>query len=196
MVSDMAASGASRTGVWAVHRDDVQGRIVDAFLDLVAAGAATSMPAVAEHAGISVRTLYRYFPSRDALQRYAAGWLDRRVLDAMEHRTVETSSMREYMRRLWLELTDSMLAVRVQHDTPEGRELRVARLAPARERVDAGLPPSITGGRRADVIDLIVAICSSSMFLELVDRMGHEPTHAADLVADLVELIIKTEGAP
>ena len=186
----------SGAGAWALHRDDTQLRIVDAFLDLVAAGTATSMPAVAERAGISVRTLYRYFPSKDTLQRYAAGWLDRRVLDAMEHRSVEVSSMREYMRRLWLELTDSMHAVRVQHDTPEGRELRIARLAPARERVDAGLPPEIVGARRADVVDLIVGLCSSSMFLELVDRMGHEPTHAADLVADLVELIIKTEGAP
>ncbi len=103
------------------------------------------MPAVAERAGISVRTLYRYFANRDELQRYAAGWLDRRVLDAMEHRPVEVSSMREYLRRLWIELAGSMLAVRVQHDTPEGRQLRTARLAPARERVDAGLPPSITG---------------------------------------------------
>ena len=60
-------------------------------------------------------------------------------------RPVELSSMREYLRRLWTELAGSMLAVRVQHDTPEGRQLRTARLAPARERVDAGLPPSITG---------------------------------------------------
>ena len=102
--------------------------------------------------------------------------------------------MREYLRRLWLELADSMLAVHVQHGTPEGRQMRVARLPPARARVDAGLPPAITGERRADVVDLIVAICSSSMFLELVDRMGHDPIEAADLVADLVELIIEHEA--
>ena len=51
-----------------------------------------------------------------------------------------------------------------------------------------------TATRRADVVDLIVAICSSSMFLELVDRMGHDPVEAADLVADLVELIVEHEA--
>jgi uncharacterized protein YpuA (DUF1002 family) len=31
------------------------------------------------------------------------------------------------------------------------------------------------------------------MFLELVDRMGHEPTRAAELVADLIENIVANE---
>ena len=122
-------------------------RIVDAFLDLVAAASpqGTSMPAVAERAGISVRTLYRYFPTKDELQRYAAGWIDRRVREAMADRPLDLTSMREYVRLLWEELADSMQAVHVQHSTPEGRQMRAARLAPARAQVDGGLPPTIGG---------------------------------------------------
>ena len=45
----------------------------------------------------------------------------------------------------------------------------------------------------AEIIDLVIAVTSSSMFLELVDRMGHEPTRAAELVADLIELIVANE---
>ena len=181
-------------GAWAVHRDDVRTRIVDAFLDLVATETPLSMPAVASRAGISVRTLYRYFPSKEELQRHAAGWIDRRVLAEMDGRGVDRSSMREYLRRMWLEFAHAMPAVHVQHDTPEGRQMRMERLPVARERVDRNLPPTIAGERRAGVVDLVVAICSSSMFLELVDRMGHAPTDAADLAADLVELIIEQEG--
>jgi hypothetical protein len=102
--------------------------------------------------------------------------------------------MRDYVRLLWQELADSMQAVHVQHSTPEGRQMREARLAPARAQVDGGLPPTIRGARRADVVDLIAAICSSSMFLELVDRMGHDPVEAAELVADLVDLIVEHEA--
>ena len=73
---------ARRTGAWAVHRDDVQDADRRRLHGPGRGGepAGVSMPAVAERAGVSVRTLYRYFPSKDDLQRYAAGWLDRRVL--------------------------------------------------------------------------------------------------------------------
>ena len=64
-----------------------------------------------------------------------------------------------------------------------------------REQVERALPASITGQRRAEIVDLIVAVASSSMFLELVDRMGHQPQRAADLVADLIELIVTNEAA-
>ena len=193
MVRVMSSAGS--TGAWAVHRDDVRTRIVDAYVDLMATESSLSMPAVAARAGISVRTLYRYFPSKEHLQRHAAGWLDRRVLADMDDRPVDRSSMREYLRRLWLELAESMPAVHVQHATPEGRQMRMARLPIARSRVERGLPPTIQGERRTELVDLVVAICSSSMFIELVDRMGHAPTDAADLVVDLVELIIEQEGA-
>ena len=187
---------AVRTTAWAAHRDDVRERIVEAFLDLMTTGSqlGTSMPAVAERAGISVRTLYRYFASKDDLQRYAAGWLDRRVLAAMDDRAVDLSTTREYLRRLWVEFADSLLAVHVQHGTPEGRRMRMERLPVGRARADQGLPPTIRGARRAEVVDLIVALCSSSMFVELVDRMGHDPVEAADLVVDLVESIIEQEA--
>jgi AcrR family transcriptional regulator len=184
------------SGAWAAHRDDVRERIVDAFLDLVATDSpvGTSMPAVADRAGISVRTLYRYFPNKDELQRHAAGWLDRRVLKAMDERSVDVSSTREYLRRMWVEFAGSLLAVHVQHGTPEGRQMRLERLPVGRARVDRALPAAVQEPRRADVVDLIVALCSSSMFLELVDRMGHDPVEAADLVVDVVELIIETEA--
>lgn len=49
-------------------KDEARGRIVDALMALIAEGQdAVSHDAVAERAGVSRRTVYRYFPDREAL---------------------------------------------------------------------------------------------------------------------------------
>ncbi len=195
MIRAMSAEPAERAGVWSAHRADVEARIVDAYMDLLetASPGGAPMPAVAERAGVSVRTLYRYFPSRDDLERAAAGWLERGTREAMANTLVDMTTARHYLRLLWPDLAEALPAVLVQHTTPAGRSLRVARLAGNRAVVDRALDDRVTGDRRAEVVDLLVAVSSSSMFLELVDRMGHEPERAADLVADLIELIVEHE---
>jgi AcrR family transcriptional regulator len=192
------STAAAPTGAWAHHRADVRTRIVNAYLDLldVESTAGVSMPAVAQRAGVSVRTLYRYFPTKDQLQRDAAMWfhdLARRQLPG-EH--LDRASMGEFRRVLWSEMASRLAAVRLQHTTPVGRAMRAGRLASSRAVVDAGVPREVGGDRRAQVVDLIVAISSSSMLLELVDRMGYDPARAADLITELVELIINEEVLP
>jgi AcrR family transcriptional regulator len=195
MIPAMTAEPTERTGVWSVHRAGVESRIVDAYMDLLetAGPGGASMPAVAERAGVSVRTLYRYFPSRDDLERVAAGWLERGTRKAMDDALPDMTTARRYLRLLWSDLAATLPAVLVQHSTPAGRNLRAARLGQNRAVIDRALDDAVTGERRAEVIDLLVAISSSSMFLELVDRMDHEPERAADLVADLIELIVERE---
>jgi AcrR family transcriptional regulator len=199
MIPDMRAEAAERPGVWSVHRADVEARIIEAYLDLLetASTRGASMPAVADRAGVSVRTLYRYFPNRDDLEQAAAGWLERGTREAMEYALPDMTTARQYLRLLWPDLAAALPAVLVQHSTPAGRNLRAARLAQNRAVIDRALDPRVTGDRRAEVVDLLVAVSSSSMFLELVDRMGHEPERAAELVADLIMLIVEHEtGAP
>lgn len=49
------------------HREQTVGLIVDAFCELSLINPRFTMQELADEAGISVRTLYRYFPSRDSL---------------------------------------------------------------------------------------------------------------------------------
>ena len=80
--------------------------------------------------------------------------------------------------------------------TFSGREVRAIRLEEWRERVDALLESRLShlpDRERKDTVDLVVALSSSSMFLELVDRMGHDPTHAAELVTEVVELLVRSK---
>jgi AcrR family transcriptional regulator len=198
MIRAMTVSTASadRPGAWSTHRADIEARIVDGYMELLetASPNGVSMPAVAERAGVSVRTLYRYFPSKDDLQRVAAGWLERRTRDQLQDAPLDISNIHQYLRLLWTDVAEILPALRVQHNTPDGRQLRAARLPQSRAQVERALSPQITGDRRAEIVDLIVAIASSSMFLELVDRMGHEPARAAELAADLIELIVDHEA--
>ena len=114
----------------------------------------------------------------------------------MAEPTIDTSNVHEYLRLLWTDLADRLPAVRVQHTTPDGRALRAARLPSSRAQVDRALSDEVSGARRQEIIDLVIAVTSSSMFLELVDRMGHEPTRAAELAADLIELVVANETGP
>ena len=196
MTVGSASARPEHHGAWAHHRADVRSRILVAYLELLDAESVSgvSMPAVADRAGVSVRTLYRYFTTKDQLQQAAASWFDDLARDRIAGAEVDRSTMGAYRRALWTEMAGRMSAVRLQHATTEGRTMRTRRLDEAREVVDAALDPGLTGRARAETVDLIVAVSSSSMFLELVDRMGHDPERSADLITDLIELVIDKGG--
>ena len=67
----------------------------------------------------------------------------------MDDRAVDVSSTREYLRRMWIEFADSLLAVHVQHGTPEGRQMRMARLPVGRTARRAGPPAGHPGSSGA-----------------------------------------------
>lgn len=49
---------------------------------------------------------------------------------------------------------------------------------------------SLTDDDRDELADLLLAIMSSRMFLELVDTMGHQPDRAAQLVTWAVDSLL------
>jgi AcrR family transcriptional regulator len=171
--------------------DATRRAIVDAFLDLAHAEnvVSVSMPAVAAEAGVSVRTVYRYFPSKDALQDAAAQKFAEEAMTASGTTTVDTGNARHYLTELWTGFARQVPAVLAEHCTPVGRELRASRLPGARNIIRAALPAVADD---PETVDLLVAVMSSSMFIELVVRMGHTPERAVAMVTDLADLIVDT----
>ena len=176
---------------WAAHREGTRHRILVAFTELLQTEnpSKVSMPSVARRAGVSVRTLYRYFRNKDELMRGAETWFDERARDAVGRRQLDLESFPEFLGYLWHDFMANLDAVRAQHVSAGGRELRSRRLVQHRREVLGGLPDAVPEERRGDVADIIVALGSSSMFLELVDRQGHCPDHAADLISHVIELV-------
>ena len=77
------------TGKRAAHREEVRAKIEDALLECMASGQMNRInhDALAEMTGVSRRTVYRYFPDRDALMK------------ALWHRTIEVQGPRGGMPR-------------------------------------------------------------------------------------------------
>lgn len=160
--------------------------------------ATLSMPQVATRAGIGLRTLYRYFPTKEALVDAASeSWV---VDPAVVGGRLDLTTLGEYLRTQWHGFTTSIGAIHAQHATPAGRAMRDSRLPRNRRVVRRAIDAEgvvLSRKDREQLVDLLVAVTSSSMYLELVDRMGHTEADAAELASWAVGALVeraKREG--
>ncbi|MEN3273458.1 MAG: hypothetical protein V7636_2219 [Actinomycetota bacterium] len=183
------------------QREATREQIIQAVHDVLTEEhpATISMPQVADRAGISLRTLYRYFPTKEALLDAASETFE--VPTAAIGGPVRLDNLVRYLELQWHGFGESVGAIRAQHVTPAGRALRARRLPRSRAAVTKALneegirlPPRDLEALR----DLITALTSSSAYLELVDHLGRDEKDAARLAAWAVESVIaraKREGA-
>lgn len=186
-----SVSGRGATGLRAEQRAATRRRIVDAVSALVAEEhpAAVSVPAVAARAGVGVATVYRYFPTKEAL------------LDAAAHGAVSTGAagmprafdeVGASLAAAWGELADQLPLVRNQFASPLGRELRrrrwelkhAAMVEVARRE---GLDPASPAGRR--LIGVVDVLTASTALLELHDKAGVGVDEAAGWCAWAVSVL-------
>lgn len=168
--------------------------------------AAISVPAVATAAGVSVRTVYRYFPSKQALLDAIANYFPEMANVHVAATFESLDGAREALIRLWSLFDDNRAAVRAEHMSPAGSELRQRRLTETRTQVHKFVSKVAPVGSEADrerTSDAVVAVTSSSMFLELTDRLGYTGEEAARLAIWMATALIEklqadnaTEGSP
>lgn len=167
--------------------------IIDSLLRLLEQEHPTevSMPSVAAESGVSLRTLYRYFPTKTALIDEASKWMNQLASPgASEYGDVDVDNLAELLTRQWSGFDTHVAGIRAQHMSAAGRELRQHRLEKTRTAAEVALDAlelDPTPEDRARIVDAAIAIGSSSMYLELVDRMGHDSSDAADLAGWVVE---------
>jgi AcrR family transcriptional regulator len=175
-------------------------RILDAVHDLLAeeSPAALSIPAVASRAGTSLRTVYRYFPTKEALVDAASRSFETEVSVGGP---VSLDLLDSYLDQTFTGFTKGIGPVRAQHATPLGRQLREARLPRSRASIRKALQREglehLSDADLNDISDVVVALIGSSMYLELVDRMAHDETDAARLAAWVTRAIVdraRTDG--
>lgn len=146
--------------------------------------AALSIPAVAEAAGVSVRTVYRYFPTKQDLLDDVALIQRNRVDALMDGRGGLFDNPGEYLAALWTDFERDLDAVKAQHLSPLGEEIRARRMeqhrSGVRRLIDRHYPDAPEEDRR-DLTDVIMMLMSSSAFLDLHVRLGHSGADAARL---------------
>jgi AcrR family transcriptional regulator len=188
-------------------RDDLRQvtreRILDAVLDLVSEGAMgeLSVPQVARRSGVSVATIYRYFPTKDAMLDAAAETPVRRVSTAVRPGDLDEAA--DFLRAMWRDFTDNIALVRRQAASEAGREMRDRRLATSRawfaEMLERrGVDPKTIEGER--LLHVALLLTSSLAFLDLHDRQGLGADEAADhvtwAVTELIDSTRRAQPAP
>ena len=166
------------------HREATRRRIVRGLLERLAEDhpAEISIPAVARQAGVSVATLYRYFPSKEELLDAAAQYGQ----ELVDYAPLDVFSPAGYLRSVFHQLLELWPMVLAQHSSPAGRELRRRRAAGRLSEVEAQL------GRLADRVSpaglrrlqtLVLLLISSSSLLELHDHCGLAADEAGEQLA-------------
>ncbi len=182
------------TDLRATHRASTERTILDAVHRVLVDEHPTSlsMPQVAEAAGVSLRTLYRYFPSKADLVDAASRSYEVDVSSQVTPPT-DLDGLERYLMVMWATFDDSLPAVLAQHTTPAGRELRQRRLPRSRAHlasVLADAAPHLDDADQARLVDTVVWMTSSSSYLELTRHLGHTSAEAAALVTRAVRALI------
>jgi AcrR family transcriptional regulator len=188
------AAGA-RPDLRGAHQAETRRRILQAVTDLLAEEhpSSISVPSVVERSGISRATIYRHFPTKEALLDASAHGIDEQTREWLgTDAPIPGHNMSEFIHRAWAELANHLPALRASQLPGLGRELR--RRRGIRRHADAvagmqgyGIDTDTDLGRR--MVRLTLALSSSSMLLEQLDRMGMDVTDAADDVAWAIETL-------
>lgn len=182
-----------------VTRDAIRRAVADVLED--GHPASVSVADVAQRAGLSVRTIYRYFPNKQALLDDVANIQLRKVQALSGDTGALYRESERWLPELWRTFAEDLPAIRAQQASAAGSDLRDRRLGQNRTAVAAelrGAHPGLDAEELARLVDAIIAVTSSTMFLELHDRMGWDVDEAAELSLWIMQAIRKfaEEEAP
>lgn len=186
-----------RASLRAQQRHATRARIVRAVATLVADAhpASVSVPAVARQAGVSVATVYRYFPTKEALLDASAMVLgdDAKLSSLAAYPTTFEEAM-ALLPDQFAALARQLPLVRNQLASPLGRELREVRWLAKQAATRKGLlasgidPDSPEGARLAAVADVLT---SSTAVLELHDKAGLPIEDATQHVIWALQVLVR-----
>jgi AcrR family transcriptional regulator len=179
------------------QKEQTRARIVAAVSDLVAHDhpAAISVPAVAARAQVGVATVYRYFPTKEALLDAAARGAVSPSAGRLPQRLDQVGPA---LQAAWSELADQLPLVRNQFASPLGRELHRRRWEAKQAAMVAALAAhdldadTVEGRRLLAVVDVLT---SSTALLELHDTAGVAVDDAADWCAWAVDTLLEATRA-
>ena len=160
-------------------------KVLAAVLELVAEGSLDEMsvPAVARRSGVSVATIYRYFPTRDELLVAAAAEPSRQALAQPPAPRLDDDDLATFQRAMWHDFASNLPLLRHQIASTAGREMRTARLDRSRSALAGyierqGIDPQSDAGQR--LLSLLLLINGSLALIELHDRQGLDVDEALD----------------
>lgn len=154
-----------------------------------------SLPDVASRAGVSTRTLYRHFGTRDRLLAALAAHVIARVSPPMPTTADELIALPPRLFELFdahAASVEAMLrAGRGSAVRETGRAARVAHFLPLTAPLVAGMPPARARGVQA----LVKHLVSADTWLALRSDFGLKGREAGEAVSDVLALLAERAGA-
>ena len=168
-------------------------RIVDAAVALLADETLQEMtiPLVAERAAVSVRTVYRHFPTKDALVAAVAVRVDGQFGPSPFPASVD--EMRELAPRLFASFDVNVDLLRAARSSRAGRAVvghtRSNRMASAKRALEPLLEDA-TEEERLRALAVAYSMHSTAQFLYLRDTFGMTAEQAAEAIRWLAGLVL------
>src|SRR6187200_3032443 len=167
--------------------------ILEALGAELAAGAIDdfSVARLAQRAGVSERTVYRHFPTREALLDGLSEWYNERVADFPADVTAE--AIAPTIAQIFADFDTHESLARAVLASPGGREMRDRARAARLARLDHALAPVLDRAdpeRAAGARALIFALCSAHTWQSMRDEGGLDGATAGRAVAHAIELIL------
>lgn len=192
--SRTATAGAS--SVRAVQAEQLRHRILEGAARVLARGVTElSMPAVARESGASLRTVYRYFPNKNALWQALADHYraEIRLGDAPESKDDLLAQVRAFYPRLE-QIPAITQAVASSAYANEQRRRDAGKRLKAVERALADDIADLRPEERAHVVRVVAMLFSSAAKSAFESVTGASGTEAAETVAWVVKTLTDRAG--
>ncbi|WP_007510228.1 MULTISPECIES: TetR family transcriptional regulator [Pseudofrankia] len=169
----------------------VRDRVLDAVAEILAAGEELTFAKVAKAAAVPERTVYRHFPSRQALLTEIFAWANRRITfdGPLPADGREAAAL---VRHVFAGFDDIAPVVRELLMAPEGLPARLSdndrRRATARAVVDREAPglDEVSARRVASIVQVLTAAATWQTLRDYWDLDGAEAGEAAALALELL----------
>lgn len=144
------------------------------------------IPELAEAAGVSVRTVYRYFPTKDALLESFAHWLDDQVGSPATTPAASLDDLLEGVETVYAGFDDNEGVIRSHWATPHGRGIRekgrIRRLAAVESAVKSALP-NLSAKEQRQATAILSLLHSSRTWQAFKDDFGIDGKESGKVVA-------------
>lgn len=171
-----------------------RGLIIDALGEELARGGSgeLSFGAVARRAGVAERTVYRHFPTREALIDALCTRVNETVLDLPEPLTAQ--NLAAGIAASFQSFDEHEVMMRGFLATAGGREVRAHARARRLRRIGAALRPVLQNAEpeTARAVTAIVGQCSTGAWAALRDKAGLTGEQAGAAVAWAIETLLQT----
>jgi AcrR family transcriptional regulator len=191
----MEAARSYSSPLRAEQMEQTRLRILQAVTEVIAdpGSEEVTIPLVARRARVSLRTVYRYFPTREALFDAWSEWMDQTLQIQLHSYPQQAERLPSFARALYRSYDESGALVRAMLSSSAGRALR-ERSRRRRQREFKRAMGELTAGlgqrQRARALAVVYLLVSAPAWQAMRDQWGLDGEEAGKAAAWAVRVLI------